>query len=133
MIADVVHHRLDRLADSGVRKMWNAVKIKKCGGDNSRINRLTSDVEVVNKYFANISFDPAYKVENINVFKQNLSNVANTYNPLYSYEVEHMLSKITKTAAGSDNIPYWVFSKCSFELADIVAHIQLLSQFWYVT
>jgi hypothetical protein len=34
-----------------------------------------------------------------------------------------MLSKITKTAAGSDNIPYWVFSKCSFELADIVAHI----------
>jgi hypothetical protein len=124
MIADVVHHRLDRLADSGVREMWNAVKIKKCGGDNSRINRLTSDVEVVNKYFANISFDPAYKVENINVFKQNLSNVANTYNPLYSYEVEHMLSKITKTAAGSDNnIPYWVFSKCSFELADIVAHI----------
>lgn len=34
-----------------------------------------------------------------------------------------MLNKISKTAAGRDNIPYWVFSKCSYELADIVAHI----------
>ena len=34
-----------------------------------------------------------------------------------------MLRRVTKTAAGRDNIPYWVFSKCSFELADIVTHI----------
>jgi hypothetical protein len=37
--------------------------------------------------------------------------------------VELLLSKVTKTAAGKDNIPFWVFNKCSFELAEIVAHI----------
>ena len=37
--------------------------------------------------------------------------------------MELLLSKITKTAAGKDNIPFWVFNKCSFELAEIVTHI----------
>ena len=32
---------------------------------------------------------------------------------------------MAKTAPGKDNIPHWVFSKftCSYELADVVAHI----------
>jgi hypothetical protein len=122
MIADAVRHRLDALADSGVRELWHAVKAKKCVSDSSRISRLTSDVDVVNKHFANISYDPTYNVDNVNAFRQDLTD-GDTYTPLYSYEVELMLNKLKKTAAGGDNIPHWVFSKCSFELADIVAHI----------
>ena len=123
MIADVVHHRLDRFADSGVREMWNAVKGKKGFIQNSRVSHLTSDIEVVNKHFADISFDSNYCLEKINAFWQKASSLVDTFKPLNSYEVEPMLNKISKTAAGRDNIPYWVFSKCSYELADIVAHI----------
>jgi hypothetical protein len=34
-----------------------------------------------------------------------------------------MLRKITKTAPGCDNIPHWLFSHSSYELAETVAHI----------
>jgi Reverse transcriptase (RNA-dependent DNA polymerase) len=51
------------------------------------------------------------------------TTVISEYHPLYSYEVETALSKVSKTAPGPDNIPYWVFKDCSFELADVVTHI----------
>ena len=67
----------------------------------------------MNKHFAKISYDPTYNVVNINAFRHDLTN-GDSYMPHHSYEVEHMLNKIKKTAAGGDNIPHWVFSKCSF-------------------
>jgi hypothetical protein len=76
----------------------------------------------MNKQFANISYYPTYNVDNINAFRHDLT-YGDSYMPLYSYEVEHMLNEIKKTAAGGDNIPHWVFRKCSFELAELVAHI----------
>jgi len=42
---------------------------------------------------------------------------------LNSYEVEPMLRRVKRTSPGRDNIPFWVFTQCSVELADIVAHI----------
>jgi hypothetical protein len=59
-------------------------------------------------------------VDYVNAFRQ-YSNNGDSYMPLYSYEVELRLNKIKKTAGGGNNIPHWVFSKCSFELADSVA------------
>ena len=122
MIADVLQSRLHTLADSGVRELWNAVKAKRDVSDNSRASRLTTDVDAVNTYFANISYDPGYKLENVTTYRQALAK-DDLYEPLYAFEVELMLRKITKTAAGKDKIPFWVFNKCSFELADIVIHI----------
>jgi hypothetical protein len=43
--------------------------------------------------------------------------------PIYAYEIEPLLRRVGKTAPGKDNIPHWVFSTCSYELADVVAHI----------
>jgi len=34
-----------------------------------------------------------------------------------------MLSKMKLTASGCDGIPSWLLRECSYELADIVAHI----------
>ena len=34
-----------------------------------------------------------------------------------------MLSKVSKTAPGPDNLPYWIFKNCSYELAEAIAHI----------
>jgi len=43
--------------------------------------------------------------------------------PLTNIEVERMLSKMKLTASGCDGIPAWLLRECSYELADIVAHI----------
>jgi hypothetical protein len=43
--------------------------------------------------------------------------------PLFAYEVEPMPRKVSKSAPGRDNIPHWLLSRCSYELAEIVAHI----------
>ena len=42
---------------------------------------------------------------------------------LTSTEVEQLLSKIMLTAARCDGLPTWLLRSCSFELAEIVAHI----------
>jgi hypothetical protein len=34
-----------------------------------------------------------------------------------------MLRMVTKTAPGGDKLPYWMFKFCSYELAEVVAHI----------
>ena len=47
----------------------------------------------------------------------------NSFEPLTSIEVEQLLRKIKLTAAGCDGLPAWVLRSCSYELADIVAHI----------
>jgi len=54
----------------------------------------------------------------------------NNSESLTSIEVEQLLSKIKLTAAGCDGcdgLPAWLLRSCSYELADIVAHIGLLS------
>ena len=103
--------------------MWNALKPNSSFGDRS--GKLLSDVDKVNDYFANISFDPLYNVNNVNALRRCDQDCygKGEYHPLYSYEVEKALSKVTKTSPGHDNIPYWVFKDCSFELADVVTHI----------
>ena len=120
-IAGVLHHRLDKLADSGVKDMWNAIKAKN-GTTSNKANSLISNVDSTDKLFANISFDQHYNVQAVTAFRQEPGDL-NDYIPLNAYEVEPMLRRITKTATGSDNIPYWVFCNCSFELADVVTHI----------
>jgi hypothetical protein len=125
-IATNLSNRFNRLADAPVKEMWTALKPKASGANSGdRNSKLLSDVDLVNNYFANISFDPLYNVNNVNAFrrfiKEDEVNVA--YYPLYSYEVEQALSRVAKTASGSDNIPFWVFKECSFELAEVVSHI----------
>ena len=44
---------------------------------------------------------------------------------LCGYEIEEVLSKVKRTAAGCDDLPLpaWLFRNCSYELAGIIAHI----------
>ena len=39
------------------------------------------------------------------------------------YEVEIMLRSLNHTSTGLDNIQVWLFRSCSFEIAEIIAHI----------
>ena len=98
IIGNNVRNHFHRLADAPVRDMWNALKPKAIYGDRS--GTLISDVDKVNEYFANISFDPSYNVNNVNALRRSgYENYENgEYHPLYSYEVEAALSKVAKTA-----------------------------------
>ena len=49
---------------------------------------------------------------------------------LYSYEVERLLYRMKSTSPGLDNIPRWFF-QCSYEIADVVAHILNVSFFFW--
>ena len=51
---------------------------------------------------------------------------------LNAYKVEPMLRQVKKTSPGKDKIPFWVFSQCSVELADIVAHGYSYSMPWRI-
>ena len=57
-----------------------------------------------------------------------LTMVSGDFQSLYPYEIEPLLRRVAKTAPDRDNLPHWVFSYCSYELADVdAAHIFNLS------
>jgi len=107
-IADVLKHLLDSLAESGVNVIWTDIKAKE-SINNNRANSLKASVESTNKHFAIISFDPRYNLEAVTAFRQDMCDPI-YYAPLNADEVKPMLRWITKTAGGSDNIPYWVIN-----------------------
>jgi hypothetical protein len=68
----------------------DALKPKANHGDRS--GTLISDVDRVNEYFANISFDQSYNVNNVYALRRSgYENYENgEYYPLYSYEVKQL-------------------------------------------
>jgi hypothetical protein len=61
IIANNMRNRLRKVANAPIKEMWKALKLnnpeRDCG---SRIRHLLADINRVNKYFANVSFDQAY-------------------------------------------------------------------------
>jgi len=45
------------------------------------------------------------------------------FHPFSEYEIAQLLSKVRHTSSGLDDLPYWLFQKCSFELAGIVTSL----------
>ena len=78
------------------------------------------NVDIVNDFFASISYDcnssSGYSLPTN--FVPNESDVLIRY-----YELELYLRKIKPTAPGLDALPSWLFAKCSYELAGVIAHI----------
>ena len=44
-----------------------------------------------------------------------------------NYQIEHLLRRLKNTSPGCDNLPAWLFKKCSVKLADVVANLINLS------
>jgi len=118
-IANNVRNQLSKLVDYPVNAMWEAVRNKNnAHKNNTRASHLLNDVEQANAFFASFSNDSSCKAENVSAYRP---LKACDLQPFYAYEIEPLLRK--KTAPGRDNIPHWVFSACSFELAEIVTDI----------
>ena len=68
IIVGNVRTRLRKLGDAPVKDLWKAVKTTRSGStcdNSSRTNRLLSDVENVNNFFASISFNPSFQEEQV--------------------------------------------------------------------
>ena len=121
-IAYNVRNRLRKLVDAPVQSMWAALHTHNNAHKNkNRASHLLNDVEQVNAFFASYSYDPLYKAESVSAYRP--SSKGNDFQPIYAYEIEPLLRRVVKTAPGKDNVPHWVFSTCSYELADVVAHV----------
>jgi len=79
-----------------------------------------NNVDAVNDYFAGISYRPGI----VNCSIPSYGVVSSNNDPLVDdYTIEHLLRGITPTSPGLDALPSWLFSKCSYELAGIIAYI----------
>jgi len=79
-----------------------------------------NNVDAVNDYFAGISYRPGI----VNCSVPSYGVVSSNNDPLVDdYTIEHLLRRITPTSPGVDALPSWLFSKCSYELAGIIAYI----------
>jgi len=120
-IANNVRNQLNKLVDSPVNAMWEAVRNKNnAHKNNTMASHLLDDVEQVYAFFASFSNDSSYKAENVLAYRP---LKACDLQPFYAFEIEPILRRVVKTAPGRDNILRWVFSACSFDLAEIVTHI----------
>jgi hypothetical protein len=118
IIAGTVRNRLNKLAEAPINAIWKALKLNYSSHDCSvRTRHLLSHAEKVNEYFAGISFSQFYNTENVTAFRPTSPSDCHDYHPIYAYDIERMLSKVSKTAPGPDNLPHWIFKFCSYELA----------------
>jgi gmma-aminobutyric acid receptor subunit gamma/cGMP-dependent protein kinase 2 len=106
----------------GVRKTINSLNI----------NDKSVDIEDLNKYFTDIAtdtnYDPDCSKPYINIPPADSNSQApENIRFLNILDVQSLLEKTKKTAPGIDDLPYWFFRNCSFQLAPVVTHIFNLS------
>ena len=110
------------VGNTGTRKWWD--RVDKLSNRKYR-PRSALDVETLNRlndYFGNLCSDPNYNtIEPVSV--TNDMDVPQ----LTSLQVLKSLATIKKTAAGSDEIPFWVWRDYAEELAPVVLHLWNLS------
>jgi Reverse transcriptase (RNA-dependent DNA polymerase) len=116
--------RLKNMEDCSIKDLWSAVKQK--NGKHSTIKGV-GDADAANIYFSKISFDDNLEDINVDDFFNVDSRNDDTDDFLMPYAIEPLLGGLKSTSAGLDNLPYWLFKNCSFELAEIVAYIFKLS------
>jgi hypothetical protein len=121
-----VRSRLRTLDDAPVSEMRKALRLNSIMDvERSRTRNLQLNLENVNTYFADNSFNSQYKEADVGAFRSNVE-CGNADVQLFAYDVENMLRRVTKTAPGGDKLPYWLFKLCSYiiyELAEVAAHI----------
>jgi len=71
-------------------------------------------------FFASFSNDSSYKAENVSAYRP--LKACDSQPISYANEIEPLIRRFVKTTPRRDNILHWVFSACSFELAEIVTH-----------
>ena len=111
------------------KELWATVKpTLKAGNCNrslsARFGDKFADTDAINEFFANIATDAHYDSGVIEKLIDSLPVYSQTRGVLfYEYEVFKMLTKVKKTAAGVDKLPYWLFRECADSLTPVVTHV----------
>jgi hypothetical protein len=111
------------------KELWATVKpTLKAGSCNrslgARFGDKFADTDAINAFFANIATDTHYDSGVIEKLIDSLPVYSQTKGVLfYEYEVFKMLTKVKKTAAGVDKLPYWLFRECADSLTPVVTHV----------
>jgi hypothetical protein len=85
---------------------------------------LFDSLDSVNKHFADIATDAEYSLAEIYQLIDSVSSEDRTGIRLFNeYDIFRCLSAVKRTAAGYDNVPFWVFKNCAIELAPVVTHL----------
>jgi hypothetical protein len=102
-----MRNRLRKVTNAPIKEMWKALKLKNPERDSSsRIRHLLADTNRVNQYFANVSFDQAYNETAVEAERPSVFGATTAFKPLYAYDIEAMLRKVSKTSPGCDNVPF---------------------------
>lgn len=123
MIANIRAHNFNKLSNASSKQLWNTIKPKSNKNSTTCSPPILQDVNYVNSYFANISYDindnPDYDKARLDISNNCISHE----DLLTPVNVEVMLRKLKTSAPGADSIPSWVFKKCSYELSNVICHI----------
>ena len=94
---------------------------------------LLNNPQMINEFFAQISTDPEYVPGDITKHyccpNSNRAGLKSNNFRIDGYQMERLLLHLKKSSPGLDNIPCWVFCKCSIELADVI-YYKLFLYFW---
>lgn len=124
LITQTRSRQYSKMAEASPKDLWDAVKVTRgnrtCQSNYSAC--LFQDLDSANNYFASVCRDPNYCLANVTCFIDTVDNKDYEIY-LHSYEVERLLYRMKPTSPGLDNIPRWFFHYCSYEIADVVAHI----------
>ena len=107
---------LSKLSEATSNQLWVAAKtsFSSKNGNSTLVDRILSDVDKVNEYFAGISYLP----QCAGGFSSSV-RFASLNDDLYinDFELEPYLQRLRPTAPRLDAIPSWFLCKCSYELA----------------
>jgi len=121
LISDFRAKQLSRLSDASTKELWAAVNGGKKTSNTSHATY--ASVESFNNYFASVCTHTTYGLDDVLYYYKHHLAPHNNDLTVSVYEVERMLSRMKPSSPGADAVPRWFYHYCSYELADIVAHI----------
>lgn len=112
---------------SNVGQLWALLRKSENWGSKSKKIDCCGNVNDINKYFTSVVFDKEYSREAVLTELQcqlRDRDVAHTVLADYTdIDIMIILAKVSKTAAGSDGILYWLYSECASELSHILSKL----------
>jgi len=137
LINEYRRSELSKVSPTSSKQLWKLVNEARSPGQSSsplKINGESVDIEALNHYFADIATDPTYDprccqsyindyaspVDQASCIEPRSSDNLQRLNVM---DVLSLLATVTKTSPGLDNIPYWFFRNCCYQIAPVVTYI----------
>ena len=129
IIDEVRSNKFSNVDVKDSKQLWHMIKNNTNYNSKCKIQDLVisndGQIDDINAFFTNVATDPEYDPDIIRAIVDSYSGdqLTQEVNAISEYEIGLRLSRLKKTASGPDDIPYWAFKECAFELAPIITHI----------